>query len=495
MATPIPDNRAELRADDVARATAGVLVTHGRDLDVLVGVTTDSRVVSAGRADVFVPLVGEKMDGHSFLDRIDGVAKLVVCARGRGRALTKSAFVEVDDTLTALGAIAAHHLERLRASDPKRRVVAVTGSAGKTTTKELTAALLATNGVPAGEPSAIVQKTRGNLNNRIGMPSTVLTVTQEHTYVVLEVGMSVPGEIAAMAEIARPDVAIVTNIGVAHSEGVGGREGVAREKGDLFAGLDPHGTAIVNADCDMSVREVRRSKGARAVTFGRAPEADYRLVERRVDGVRGSEVRISRPYGEIAVSFELLGEHAAIDLCAALAAAEVALGRALTRGEIEGAVARTELSGRGQLVVLGNGALLVDDSYNANPQSMDAALSVLRELGEGRRKVAVLGEMRELGALADEEHVRLGARAVAAGVDVMVSCGGLISRVADATRAAGVPTFEYMSAEDAATFVTSHIDSSDIVLVKGSRSITTEKVVAALVAAYGRRVASGEVAR
>lgn len=483
MATPIPDNRAPFSAERIVDATGGSLRGAARDASY-VGVTTDSRVAARSPGGVFVPLVGERMDGHAFLSGVDGVAGVVVVARGRGDAVSESAVVEVDDTLVAWGDLARAHLSSWRADHAEARVVAITGSAGKTTTKELTAALLAIDGTPPGRSGALVQKTRGNLNNRIGMPATVFTVAPSHRFAVLELGMSVPGEIAAMAAIARPDVAVVTNVGVAHAEGVGGRDGIAKEKGDVFAGLSPRGVAIVNRDCALSMREVARSSGSTVVSFGTDDAADYRLVAREVDGTLGSLVRLRRPSGELTVRFPLLGEHAAIDLVAALAAAEAALGRPLAVPEIESAFSRTELDGRGALFRLANGALVLDDSYNANPASMAAAVRTLAELGEGRRKVAVLGEMRELGHLAEAEHDALGDLLLEHRIDVVVSCGGLVARAAAKTKARDVPTFEYMNAEEAATFVTSHLDSSDIVLVKGSRSIATEKVVSALVGAH-----------
>jgi UDP-N-acetylmuramoyl-tripeptide--D-alanyl-D-alanine ligase len=459
VATPIPENRATFLAREVAHAIAGTLSDERRAEVELTGVTTDSRVAIANPGGIFVALRGERFDGHSFLATVDGFAGLVVCEPGTGASLKKSLFVEVPDTLVAWGALAAAHLERWRGTDASKRVLAVTGSAGKTTTKELLAALLASACHRVGANS-VVQKTRGNLNNRIGMPATAFTVDATHDFAVLELGMSVPGEIAAMAAIARPDVAVVTNVGVAHSEGVGGRDGVAKEKGDLFAGARETGIAIVNADCSYSMREVKRTTAAHVLSFGLAEGTSYRLLGRATDDTNGATLTLARgPSNDtLSIRFPLLGEHAA-----------------------------TELLGRGALLVLANGAFVIDDTYNANPASMAAALRTLQELAPARRKVAVLGEMKELGPLAETEHDALGDAIVAAKVDVFVSCGGLLSRAAAKTRAAGVPTFEYMSAEEAATFVTSHLDSSDIVLVKGSRSIATEKVVDALVGAIGRR--------
>jgi len=490
VATPIPENRARFTAVEIAQATGGAL--RGPPV-VAEGLTTDTRVARARPGGVFVALVGERLDGHDFLPSVDGHAAVVVCARGRGDSVRESAVVEVDDTLVAWAALAEAHLAAWREQEaPSRRTVCVTGSAGKTTTKELTAALLARGGT--------VQRTRGNLNNRVGMPATAFTVDAAHRFAVLELGMSVPGEIRAMAAAARPDVAIITNVGVAHAEGVGGRPGVAREKGDLVAHLRPDGVAVLNADCDTLPTLRARSTGARVVTFGRAAAADYRLVARAVEPREGSVLTIARtPLGSptealLRVRFPLLGEHAAIDLLAALAAAEAALGAPLTASDIEAAVPRAELHGRGSLHVLGNGAWVIDDSYNANPGSVAAALAALAEQGAGRRKIAVLGEMRELGALAEAEHDALAARVLEAKVDVLVSCGGLISRTAALVRAAGVPTFDFIDAEEAATFVTSVVVSSDIVLVKGSRSIATERVVAALARSFGAPGTSPEPA-
>ncbi|MEI2768580.1 MAG: cyanophycin synthetase [Nitrosomonas sp.] len=265
-----------------------------------------------------------------------------------------------------------------------------------------------------------------------------------------------------------------------------------------MAHLRPGGVAVLNADCDTLETLRARSTGARVVTFGRAASADYRLLERR----RGAAGRIpcSRSRGpatrlaSCACASRCSASTLRIDLLAALAAAEAALGAPLAAADIEAAVPRAELHGRGSLVVLGNGAWVIDDSYNANPGSMAAALAALAEQGAGRRKIAVLGEMRELGALAEGEHDALAARVLEAGVDFLVSCGGLISRTAAIVRAAGVPTFDFIDAEEAATFVTSVVVSSDIVLVKGSRSIATERVVAALARSFGAPGTSPEPA-
>ena len=255
MVTPIPPNRARLSAWSAAAATDGTVVRARDDVPPAVGIVTDSRALTPGGAFIAIP--GAQRDGHDFLDDIAARgASLLVVARGHGRAVPEGPdVVEVNDTLDALGAIASAHLRdwrRARRDDPAR-VVAITGSAGKTTTKELCAALLAV--------LAPCHATAGNLNNRIGLPAVVFGLEAHHRFAVLEMGMSVRGEIAALVEVAPPDVSVITNIGLAHAEGVGGgRADVAHEKGALFAALSTAGVAVANAD-DAAVRgQVARSR-------------------------------------------------------------------------------------------------------------------------------------------------------------------------------------------------------------------------------------------
>jgi UDP-N-acetylmuramoyl-tripeptide--D-alanyl-D-alanine ligase len=480
MATPIPENRARLDAWTAAAATGGRVVREaGR---VAFGVTTDSRAVRPGSA--FVALRGERMDGHDYLAKaIDAGAALVVTERGRSGDDARADAVEVDDTLSAWGLLARAHLRAWRrARRGDARVLAITGSAGKTTTKALAAALL--GACVTGNDRVLA--TPGNLNNLIGLPATAWTIDETVRFAVLEAGMSVPGEIAHLAQIAEADVAIIVNVGVAHAEGVGGTRGaVAREKGALYEALSPDGVAIVNADDAAARGQLARTVARRAVSFGRHEEADYWLVSRTPEGTRGSRLEIARGGERLSVLLPIVGEAAAIDFVAALAACDAITGVPMGEERIARALASLDLSGgRAEAKELAGGVLLVDDSYNANPESMRAALATLAELAKGRRAVAVLGEMRELGPLADAEHDALGDRAAEAGVALLVSCGGLASRAAARAKARGVEVIEAESSTAAAPLAALALRAGDVILVKGSRGAATEIVARAVEARF-----------
>jgi UDP-N-acetylmuramoyl-tripeptide--D-alanyl-D-alanine ligase len=476
VATPIPGNDVQLSAEQVAAETGGALVgdpsARGR------GLWTDSRAVTPG--SIFVAISGETFDGAKFGPAAFDAGAAIVLASSRSRAIedvrraarvSSRALVEVEDVVRALGALARGHLTRWRSAQG-RRVVAITGSSGKTTTKELTRAALGASGA--------VQATAGNLNNLIGLPMTIFTMTDDVRFAVLEMGMSVRGEIAALAAIGEPDVGIVTNIGDAHAEGVGGREGVAREKGALFEALGPHAVAIVNADDPLCVRESARATGRR-VSFGRAEHADYRLVAREpIAGASSSRVRIATPAGVIDALLPLPGEVAALDLLAALAAAEAASGVVLSSSDVDAALASVELSGRASTLSGVRGELVIDDTYNANPSSMRAALQTLAELGQGRRLVAVLGEMKELGDISKDAHRELGVQVAEAGVSLLITCGGLAELTRAEAEIRGVETLGASDAASAAELARAACRAGDAVLVKASRSVGAEAVVRCL---------------
>ncbi|MCL2777161.1 MAG: UDP-N-acetylmuramoyl-tripeptide--D-alanyl-D-alanine ligase [Polyangiaceae bacterium] len=479
MATPIPPNQARFSIDEVVCKVHGSLVCRGV-VTAAVGMTTDSRAVEPGGG--FVALRGRSHDGHAFVDAaVERGAVLLVVERGRSNAWTTKgpvSVVEVDDTLVAWGDLARAHIEAWRAKDEHRRTLAITGSAGKTTTKEMTAALLGALGNIANV--ANVHCTPGNLNNRIGMPAVVLGLSDVHRFAVVEMGMSVPGEIDAMASIAQPDVAVVVNVALAHAQGVGGREGIMREKGGVYRALLKDGVAVVNVDDDFARRAADGIVAKRKVSFGRAAGANYRLVHREPLGVAGSKLVVSALGRELIVTLPIAGEAAAIDFLAALALQETASRERLSEAGIDLAFSGLHIAGRAEIKVLGSGTLVLDDTYNANPSSMRAALSTLAEVGAGRRLVAVLGEMKELGDLAEEEHRVLGDAIAHAGVSLAIGCGGMISLALDRARAQGVAVVDAPSTEAAAAQAVARIFAGDAILVKGSRSVGTEFVVSAL---------------
>ena len=495
MATAMPTNELRLTAWDVAAACGGHVVCVDGEGRVARGVVSDSRAVR--RETAFFALRGGMFDGHAFAARAaeDGAVLLVV-EEGRGGASPHADVVEVKDTLVAWGEVARAHLRawrRVRARSLAARTLVITGSAGKTTTKELSAALLAEAGT--------VWATPGNLNNLVGLPSVAFAVEASHRFAVLEAGMNVPGEIARLAAIAEADVALVTNVGVAHAEGVGGtRSHVGWEKGALFAALEGSGTAIACADDAAALGQLARTRALHIRTFGRAEGATYRLLERVSRGLGGSRLTVGRPCAHVSgpepreqleIELPLVGEAAAIDFCGALAAAEAMLGETLDVARVQAGVNRVrQIGGRSDTFELADGTLVIDDSYNANPASMRAAFRTLADLAAGsRRTVAFLGEMKELGVLADDEHERLGDELAALRVSVVVGCGGLIDRALTRAKVLGLEVHHAVSAAEAATVAGLVVRPGDVVLVKGSRSVGAEAVVRALELLHGKKEA------
>jgi len=484
MATPIPGNAATLTVWAAAAATGGRVVHVRGEGSVARGVTSDSRTATRGCA--FVALRGVHHDGHDHVEAaIRAGAELVVVEKGRaGPAAVSADVVEVEDTLLAWGDLAAAHLRAWRRGRGDARVFAITGSAGKTTTKELCAALLQSAGP--------CHATSGNLNNRVGVPAVVFGLQPHHRFGVFEVGMSIRGEIAALARILEPDVAILTNVGIAHAEGVGGtRADVAREKGELFASLSREGVAVACFDDSAATGQLARTRASHARTFGTGDDADYRLLERAGISVSGARVRIRRrrEVTEAQVWLPLLGEAAAVDLAAALAAAESTLGPmaddVLAAALREPRFRRGAGTGRMQVRQLADGTLVLDDTYNANPQSVRAALRTLREVAEGRRAVVVLGEMRELGPTGPEAHASLGEAIALAGAQFVVSCGGMADLAVDGASRLGVEGAYAADAGEAARLAEARVQPGDAVLVKASRSVGAERVVEALARARG----------
>ena len=321
------------------------------------------------------------------------------------------------------------------------------------------------------------------------MPAVAFGLQPHHRFAVLELGMSLRGEIAALSGIAEPDVAMLTNVGIAHAEGVGGtRADVAREKGALFASLSKAAVAVASFDDAAAQGQLARTRAGLALTFGAGDEADYRLVERREAGPGGARLRIvaAGKATDARAWLPLLGEAAAIDFVAALAAAESAVGP-LGDEVISGALAQSRFkrgagAGRMQVRHLADGTLVLDDTYNANPASMRAALHTLGELAKSRgaRVVVILGEMRELGPTGPAEHEALAEAIVQAGAALALICGGLADlpsgrRSAEASRSAAP-----RGADAAALLAVERVGAGDVVLVKASRSVGAERVVEAL---------------
>ncbi|MEO8276200.1 MAG: UDP-N-acetylmuramoyl-tripeptide--D-alanyl-D-alanine ligase [Thermoanaerobaculia bacterium] len=482
MATPIPQNLAAFTAGEVAAATGGALFEIEPAFP-LVGVATDSRTVPAGA--LFVAIAGEVHDAHRFAAEVvaRGAVNLVCANRG-----VRGPRIEVPDTLIALGDLARHFVDRETRSRPLP-VLAIGGAAGKTTTKTLAAAA-----VRALFGQTLV--TPGNLNNRIGVPMTLFTLTAEHRAIVLECGTSVPGEIAELGRIARPTVAVVVNVDVEHSEKLGSLAEIADEEAALL--LAARRVAIANGD-DALLKTRLALAGAQKLTFGKASGADLAVGPRTVDG-SGVQTIVLRTHGrsfaalggsprEFRIATHLLGETAAMNVAAAVAGALALLDRAASVEELSrlgAAIAGVEaVPGRLHPQTVA-GILVVDDSYNSNPRSVRAALAAAREVAEHRlnadaRLVIALGDMLELGTQAEREHDVLIQAAEASGADELLLVGAELARAVRDRRTPLTTPFElFADAHAAAAVVSSRVSAGDLLLVKGSRGIGMERIIEAL---------------
>jgi murE/murF fusion protein len=449
---------------------------------VFAGVCTDSRNVV--RDSMFVALRGDSFDGHGFVEAAlaAGATAALVDASSTIASRADLPLLVVADTLTALQALAHAWLQQL----PAVRI-GLTGSNGKTTTKELVAASLR-----AAVGHDAVLATEGNLNNHIGVPLTALNAQPHHRFAVLEMGMNHLGEIATLADIGRPTIGVVTNMGTAHAGNVGGVEGVARAKAELFAALPTDGVVIVNADDARCVREAAAKAKCPPLFAGTAPFADVRLAD-VVDLESGGQRLLLEHKGEsVDVTLPLDGRHNAQNAALAVAVA-VAAGVAF-KTAAHGIAHVHHAHGRLERRRRRDGLLVLDDTYNANPDSMEAGLETLRGIAHGRATIAVLGEMLELGEQALAAHRHIGAAAAQSGIVALFACGRFAEAYADGARSAGLGTI--VTAVDSAALaplVAAAVDAEHVVLVKGSRGARMERVTAALLpatsSAPGQKVA------
>jgi UDP-N-acetylmuramoyl-tripeptide--D-alanyl-D-alanine ligase len=431
-------------------------------LDGLVsGVSTDSR--TATDKDVFIALKGERFDGHDFVHAVAerGIRAFIVGKTwlSRNDAPQNCCVIAVADTLRALGDLAAFH--RSRFSLP---VIGVTGSNGKTTTKEMLASILADRGAGL--------KTVGNLNNLIGLPKMLLQLNAEQKWAVLEMGMSELGEIDRLAEIARPDIGVITNALPAHLETLGNVEAVARAKGELFLRLGKSGTAIFNAD-DPLISVCPSPKGVGRISFGLG-NADVRAENIRNLSKTGQSFDLCLPGCELPVTLRAFGVHNVYNALAASAAAFVlGMDSAQIRAGLESFLPFDKRFSLEEL----DGIVLIDDSYNANPGSMKAALLTLRDIKEECRAVAVLGDMLELGDSSVAAHEETG-RLAASCVERLLVIGEMAEVVARGAMKGGLAPDKVFRARDhgeLSDHLLKTIENGDFVLVKGSRGMKMEK--------------------
>ena len=455
-----------LTLDEVAAAVGGEL-SRPAGAPVTGRVRVDSRAVEPG--DLFVAVPGERVDGHDYLGAAAAAGAVGALATRPDDALP---CVLVDDPVAALGRLAAAVHTRLVADG--LQTLAITGSSGKTSTKDLLGQVLGSAGPTVSPP--------GSYNNDIGLPLTVLDAGAATRFLVLEMGSRGVGHIARLCRVARPRIGLVLNVGSAHLGEFGSPEGIAQAKGELVEALPEDGTAVLNAD-DPRVLGMAPRTSARVLTTGRGPDADVRATEVTLDDSARARFTLRAAGEEHPVALRVVGEH---QVANALSAAGAALAAGLTPAQVAAALSAAEPRSRWRMEVerRPDGVTVVNDAYNANPESMRAALSALAGL-PAERRIAVLGGMAELGPGAADEHTRLGGDAVAAGVDLVVAVGpdavGIAAGAA-AARRDGEGSVHVPDRAAARELLAGTLRPGDVVLVKASRSYGLELLAADLLA-------------
>ena len=452
-----------LTVSELLTATGGTLLAGGESAAVT-SVSTDSR--KAGEGALFIPLTGERFDGHDYIDKALALgAAGCLCARTPAAFLPDKFYIAVPDTRLALKALASWY--RGQFDIP---FVQITGSVGKTTTKEMIASVVSQR--------YRTLKTAENFNNDIGTPLTLLGLGPEHQAAVIETGMNHFGEIRYLGEMVRPDIAVISNIGDAHIEHLGSREGILKAKSEIFENLKPEGLAVLNGDdallntLDLPFRTVR---------CGRSEHCAVRVIDMADHGVAGITCTVVSPRDTYHLTIPAPGEHMAYSAAIAVAVGEE-LG--LSTEEITRGAASYEPAGsRMRVLRLRDGRLVLDDCYNANPQSVTAALEILAKTECGR-KVAVLGDMGELGDLTDQAHYNMGALAAMLGIDEVVAIGAKAEKIADGAAQSGGSVTHFATKEEAVHELTDQLGTDTAMLVKASHAMHFGWIVEQLKQAY-----------
>jgi UDP-N-acetylmuramoyl-tripeptide--D-alanyl-D-alanine ligase len=459
------ENRVHLTAREILAPIKGKLLRGSRDRSFS-GISTDSRTLRKGQ--LFWALKGETFDGHDFVrEAIKKGAAAVVVDKDWGADLpanARTSLIRVPDTLKAFGDLARRWRRRFKA-----RVTAITGSGGKTTTKEMASAILSLEGATL--------KNEGNFNNLIGLPLSLFQLQKSHRYAVLEMGMNRPGEIGRLTEIADPDIGLITNVGQAHLEGVGSIEGVARAKVELLNKMAPRALAILNGD-DRVLMQAAAAFRKKPVTFGQGLQSTVRAGKIRNLGREGFSFDIHWKGEPFSVRLRVPGFH---NVYNALAAAAIGLSLDLSTDRIQEGLSGFEgIPGRFKVVPLPDGSILIDDTYNSNPSSLRLSLESLTALvPQGRKVIVGLGEMLELGGATEAGHVEAGARVADAEADWLVVLGdhapeiirGAVDKGFPKKRAIHVKNHKEMGSK-----ILEIMKPGDLVFLKASRRIGLEQV-------------------
>jgi len=486
MASVIPENQAPFNHRELIEATRGHCPAFEGQIR---GVRTDSRAELAGA--LFVALPGERFDGHDFVAAAAQQGARVLLVERPVSGVDPALQLEVRSSLEALGDLARFHRARWQG-----RVIAVAGSVGKTTTRSSVTAVAAASGARVHSP-------RGNLNNLIGVPMVLLGLSEAHALSVVEIGTNRTGEVARLSQVSRPDVAVLTRIALEHAEGLGDLDAIEHEEGALLRALGPDGVAVFNADDERCVRQAASCAAARQVRYGLEAAAartgaEYRIVRYESLSPQLTRVCIARPRApQLELDSPLLGLPGAYALTAAIAANEALLGRALELDELSRALGSPALGEPGRLTVveLGDGSLIVDDTYNSSPASVRSSAAVAHDLARqrSRRLVLVIGEMRELGAFSQAAHRELGPDLARLDPDLVIAFGGDAVELLAGLKGQRAQTEFALDAPGALELLQARREPGDVILVKASRGLRAERVVAGLSTAAGRREAEGKL--
>src|SRR5436190_17111005 len=447
-----------LRLSQIAKF-AGALDFSGDGTVVIDKIGTDSRTLKGG--ELFIALRGENFDGHNFVEAAAkaNAAGAIVESNWKGKLPETFALIRAEDTLRAYQELAANYRRSL-----SLKVVAITGSNGKTSTKDFAAAVLARR--------FRVTKTEGNFNNHVGLPRTILEATAQHEVAVWEIGMNHPGEVAALSKLAAPDVAIITNIGIAHIEFMGSREKIAEEKGALAEAVAANGRVILNTDDSFTKTIAARARG-KVILAGIS--AGMIRADEISQSATGTDFTILEGAHRCRAQLPVPGLHMVQNALLAVTAGrmfDVSLEDCAA-----GLTAAPLTKARLQIKDIA-GVQFLDDSYNANPDSMKAALRTLVELDTDGKRIAVLGEMLELGEESERGHREVGETAAGLKIDKLIAIGDVAAGIADGARNAGLKnTAVVKSTSEAAELLTEIAQPGDLVLIKGSRGARTEEVI------------------
>lgn len=469
-----------LEAGEIAEATGGVLRMGSADA-MVERVATDSRTIRAG--DLFVPLKGERFDGHAFIeDAVQRGAMGFLCSdwsqrktKGQRELEFAGVVVEVADTLRAYLDMAAHMRRRIGA-----KVVAITGSTGKTSVKDMLGSVLG--------PVMPVVCAPQNYNNEIGVPFTLLEADARTAVVVVEIAMRGLGQIRELARAVAPDIGLITNVGITHYELLGSADAIAEAKAELIEALEPGRPLILNADDSWTPKLVKRGRGP-VLSFGVSRRADVRATGVTIDSGGYPSFKIASEYADaIPVRLAVPGRH---NIANALAAAAVSFLLGVPSEAIREGLGRARLSSlRMEVLASRDSMTVLNDTYNASPTSMRAALETLCDVSSGTRRVAVLGDMLELGQISDDEHFKLGGVVAERGIDFLITIGPRAKLIGQGAHASGMtPTkvLSFPSIEAAKPSLAKEIESGDVVLVKASRAMGLERVAEFLVERRGAR--------